>query len=471
MSLHAQQKVIGGSAVDISQRPYQAAIFINGQFTAGGVIINNQWILTAAHVLYGKSGSTITVSTGYTNLNNDPSRSAVSNWYIHPSYVYSNDPAPYDIALIKLASPLTFGTTRRPINLSKSTSYSTGTTATVSGWGARSQSLPNIASTNQLYKTTGTISSCSNNYIELKKSTTSAYRGDSGGPLTISNTEDLLIGIVCGGKTSDPSAEPSIYTNVGTYHNWIASYADLYFISGPDLINNGATASFTISAPGGTLELSPNLSIVSQSGKNYTIKANSSGRAYINLKAGNSYVVRTPLWVGAPIISGITYNGSTLTVETFGGDAHINRTEWTIGGNVFTAYSNFISSPYSTGTYTVSVRATNGCGTGGYYTTQISFSDRGTFSLAVEPGSRIVTVTPILQEDDEAAVVLANRKSTANATMRYVLADLTSGSLKATGYLPESGGTLDFSNAPAGMYVFKLYTSAGAEETFKISLK
>lgn len=66
---------------------------------------------------------------------------------------------------------------------------------------------------------------------------------------------------------------------------------------------------------------------------------------------------------------------------------------------------------------------------------------------------------------------MANRKSTANATMRYVLADLTSGSLKATGYLPESGGTLDFSEAPAGMYVFKLYTSAGAEETFKISLK
>lgn len=28
----AQQRIIGGSAVDISQRPYQAAIFINGIF-------------------------------------------------------------------------------------------------------------------------------------------------------------------------------------------------------------------------------------------------------------------------------------------------------------------------------------------------------------------------------------------------------------------------------------------------------
>ena len=47
-ALQAQLKIIGGSAVDITQRPYQAAIFVNGQFNGGGVILNNQWILTAA---------------------------------------------------------------------------------------------------------------------------------------------------------------------------------------------------------------------------------------------------------------------------------------------------------------------------------------------------------------------------------------------------------------------------------------
>ena len=70
-ALQAQLKIIGGSAVDITQRPYQAAIFVNGQFNGGGVILNNQWILTAAHVVYGHSASSISVSTGYTNLNND----------------------------------------------------------------------------------------------------------------------------------------------------------------------------------------------------------------------------------------------------------------------------------------------------------------------------------------------------------------------------------------------------------------
>lgn len=83
VSLHAQQKIIGGSAVDISQRPFQAAVFIDGNFSGGGVIINNQWILTVAHVTKRADGSlapvsSIKVSTGYTNLNNDTQKSSVS---------------------------------------------------------------------------------------------------------------------------------------------------------------------------------------------------------------------------------------------------------------------------------------------------------------------------------------------------------------------------------------------------------
>lgn len=51
MVVHAQQRIIGGSAVNITERPYQAAVFVNGTFNGGGVIISNRWILTAAHVV------------------------------------------------------------------------------------------------------------------------------------------------------------------------------------------------------------------------------------------------------------------------------------------------------------------------------------------------------------------------------------------------------------------------------------
>uniref|UniRef100_UPI004026AA6B S1 family peptidase n=1 Tax=Parabacteroides distasonis TaxID=823 RepID=UPI004026AA6B len=459
-SLYAQQRIIGGTAIDISQRPFQAAIFISGTFNGGGVIINNQWILTAAHVISAGSTSTITVSSGYTNLTNNPSRSSVSQIIKHSSA---------DIALLKLSSPLTFGSTRKPVNISNSTTYSSGTTATVSGWGRRV--VGGESSLTQLYKTSVTIESCNSNYITAKKSNTSSYKGDSGGPLTISTSNgDLLIGIVEGGNTDNPSANPTTYINIGTYRNWIASYVDLYSVSGPDLICAGSTGTFTISAPGATLELSPNLSIVSQSGKNYTIKANNTGRAYVNILAGNTNLARKPLWVGAPIISGITLNGYTLTAETFGGDASISRTEWNIGGNIFTSPSKSISSPYSSGTYTVSVRGSNSCGTGAYYTTQISFSNSRAYSVSVASGSKLVTVAPIPQENDEMATATASSNQSSE-TLRYVLADLMSGQAAANGILPASGGTLDFSNAPSGLYALKLYTANGTEETFKISLK
>lgn len=106
MTLYAQEKIIGGSTADISERPYQAAIYTEGNFNGGGVIINNQWILTAAHVVNKSVASGVTVSTGFTNLNNDTGRSTVSQIILHPSS---------DIALLKLNTPLTFSSVRQPI--------------------------------------------------------------------------------------------------------------------------------------------------------------------------------------------------------------------------------------------------------------------------------------------------------------------------------------------------------------------
>lgn len=53
-SLSAQQRIIGGYTVDISDRPFQAFVACNNgnrYNVGGGVIISPQWILTAAHVV------------------------------------------------------------------------------------------------------------------------------------------------------------------------------------------------------------------------------------------------------------------------------------------------------------------------------------------------------------------------------------------------------------------------------------
>lgn len=70
-------------------------------------------------------------------------------------------------------------------------------------------------------------------------STSTPYKGDSGGPLTIQDATygTLLVGLVS--YTSDPISPTSgntFYTNVGTYLSWIYQMAST--ISGPAIAHN-----------------------------------------------------------------------------------------------------------------------------------------------------------------------------------------------------------------------------------------
>lgn len=464
--LHAQQRIIGGSAIDITQRPYQAAIFVNGEFLGGGVILNDQWILTAAHVVDGYSASSITVSTGYTNLNNDSRRSSISQVTKHPDYgAFSGT---NDIALIKLSSPLSFSSTRKPITVSNSTSYAYGTAATISGWGRRS--VDGVPSLSQLYKANATIVACSSNDLTAGPSSNSPYKGDSGGPLTISSAAgDLLIGLARAvADLYNPTAYDTYYTNVGTHYNWIASYTSLYTISGDNLVCSTSTFTINPIPINHTLELSPNVTLVSQSGGSLTLRGGNKGRGYVNILVNNKIVGQKFFWVGAPIISGITYNAPYLKAETFGISASISNTQWTVGGNSFSSSSDYLSSPYSSGTHTVSVRATNACGTGDTYTTEVSFSYGRAYSIILNAGSRSVTVIPV--PDDSGNTNSSVPKATSPSTLNYTLVGLNTGNIATSGMLPMAGGTLDFMSVTSGLYLLKLYAENGIEETFKIVL-
>lgn len=108
--LFSQERIIGGTTANITERPYQAAIFVNGNFTGGGVIIGKKWILTAAHVVDGYSASSITVSTGYTNLNSDNNRSTVKKVIVHENYTGQET---FDIALLELNTSLDLSSNNR----------------------------------------------------------------------------------------------------------------------------------------------------------------------------------------------------------------------------------------------------------------------------------------------------------------------------------------------------------------------
>lgn len=228
MTSFSQERIIGGYPVDISQRPFQAAIYCGTQF-GGGVIIDSQWILTAAHVVKNENNitflpSSVQVSTGYTDLTTDMyGKIQASEIIVHPNYnstTYDND-----IALVKLSTALIFGTSRQPVILA-TYAPGAGTNAVISGWGRRSIA-EGSGSHRQLYATNVTIQSSTSTQIVAKASPEMPFKGDSGGPLTISEPkiENQLIGLASWVYSNNPTSQSVHYTNVGNYSSWIITDA------------------------------------------------------------------------------------------------------------------------------------------------------------------------------------------------------------------------------------------------------
>ncbi|MDR2497450.1 MAG: T9SS type A sorting domain-containing protein [Tannerellaceae bacterium] len=88
-------------------------------------------------------------------------------------------------------------------------------------------------------------------------------------------------------------------------------------------------------------------------------------------------------------------------------------------------------------------------------------SSGGYYSAVASKNSKLVNVayTP------QAGSVLSKQ------TVDYSFINATTGLVVASGHLPATGGSLDFSAQPAGIYVLQITTDRGTVETFKIILK
>lgn len=93
------EMVTGGTPVSVNEIPYQIALFQNGTFRCGGSILNEKWILTAAHCFDYPSNPNI-VKVGISTLNQNNQTFEIKQKVIHPNYsIYNKD---NDIALVEI---------------------------------------------------------------------------------------------------------------------------------------------------------------------------------------------------------------------------------------------------------------------------------------------------------------------------------------------------------------------------------
>ncbi|XP_037939618.1 serine protease 1-like [Teleopsis dalmanni] len=228
----------GKDAVE-GQFPYQVGASFSsskGSWWCGGSIIDNEWVVTAAHCTSG--ATSVTLYFGGVVRTSPELKVTVSssNFIQHSSY--NSITIRNDISLIKIPS-LSFNKNINKVNLpKKASSYSTyaGDVAIASGWGLISDSATAVHSKLQytpLEVITNAECSAVFGKLLVYSSTicvatpagTSTCQGDSGGPLVYGND---LIGITSYGSSAGcESGSPAAFTRVTSYLDWISANAGI----------------------------------------------------------------------------------------------------------------------------------------------------------------------------------------------------------------------------------------------------
>uniref|UniRef100_A0A194AM83 Snake venom serine protease n=1 Tax=Agkistrodon piscivorus TaxID=8715 RepID=A0A194AM83_9SAUR len=226
----SSELIIGGDECNINEHRFLVALytFRSRRFHCSGTLINQEWVLTAAHC--DRKNIRIKLGMHSTNVTNEDvqTRVAKKKFFCLRSKTYTKWDK--DIMLIRLKRPVNKSTHIAPVSL-PSSPPSLGSVCRVMGWGTITSpdetypDVPHCANINLL-----DYSVCRAAYPQLPARSRTlcagileggkdSCKGDSGGPL-ICNGQ--FQGIVSWG--GDPCAQPHVpghYTKVFDYTDWI----------------------------------------------------------------------------------------------------------------------------------------------------------------------------------------------------------------------------------------------------------
>ncbi|XP_001652121.2 chymotrypsin-2 [Aedes aegypti] len=231
--LEWEGRIVGGSNAASGQFPYQVSLrsSANAHF-CGASIINNRWVLSAAHCTVGRTLANTRVVVGTHLLNSGGFSHASSRIVNHGSY--NSNTLANDVSLVQTASVIGFNTLAQPIGLG-SVNIATATGALASGWGrlGANAGIPNnlqwlrtniitLADCRNRHSVANRASVFDNTICTLSPTGQGMCMGDSGGPLVHSNLQQGIVswGIPCG------LGAPDVFARVSSHRNWILNNAN-----------------------------------------------------------------------------------------------------------------------------------------------------------------------------------------------------------------------------------------------------
>ncbi|XP_068205639.1 chymotrypsinogen A-like [Palaemon carinicauda] len=232
-------RIVGGQETAVNEWPWQVGLryLKTNDLFCGGALINEQWIVTAAHCAEPFQVSDISVVVGEHNQyqqSDTPFEDEITIDRIIMHENYDPNTVDNDIALMHLSVPVTFNDGVRPICLpfKYANNNFSGTSGTVTGWGQTvfngevsdvllEATLP-ILTTSECKEYPIIRDSITENMICTYNQSLDACKGDSGGPLVWGDGgRQYLVGIVSFGKGCGDKDAPGVYTKVTNYLQWI----------------------------------------------------------------------------------------------------------------------------------------------------------------------------------------------------------------------------------------------------------